>query len=153
MNNVIGVIGVGSSFGADNIAQYVIELLQKKYHIQCDYYDRPGLYLLDYMKDFNCLHLIDAIVSDKPVGTLHRYEDIKDLCADDILLSSHGVGIAEVLSLGSILNCLPEKIIIHGIEIDNDTVMEPRSQDMMKSCDSLANRIAEELKKSLKTKQ
>lgn len=123
----VRVIGVGSPFGADCIAKIVIEQLQKKYataiqskEVTIDYYDRPGFYLLTLMRDAKQVHIIDAIVSDKPAGFIHRYEDIEIFQQNIKTLSSHGHGVADVLALGKTLNQLPDKIILHGIEMGDD---------------------------------
>ncbi len=115
----IAVIGVGSPFADDHIAYDVIQLLQQESlpSVSLQYYDRPGWYLLEYMQDFDTVHLVDAIISDKPIGTLHRYDDIEYFKTQDTLLSSHSFGLAETLLLGKSLNQLPAQLVIHGIEI------------------------------------
>lgn len=117
--NKIAIIGVGSPFGDDAIAYQVIECLKEESlpAIDLHYYDRPGWHLLECMKPFNTVHLVDAIVSGNPPGTLHRYEDIHTFEQHQNLLSSHSFGLAETLLLGEVLDELPAKLIIHGIEI------------------------------------
>ncbi|MBY0377010.1 MAG: hydrogenase maturation protease [Gammaproteobacteria bacterium] len=119
----IAVIGVGSPFGNDSIAYRTIECLKQEpdFRAHLHYYDRPGWYLLNCMKPFDTVHLVDAMISSKPPGTLYRYEDIHAFKHNQNLLSSHGFGLAETLLLGEALNELPTKLIIHGIEISLDS--------------------------------
>lgn len=143
----IGIIGVGSPFGGDQISYHVIQLLKqncqlKRIHLH--YYDRPGFHLLEAIKDFKIVHLIDAVKSEKPIGSIHRYEAF-EIFQNSPLLSTHGLGAQEVLQLGKILDCLPEKIIIHGIEIDNDKRMDCLSNDILNQCDKLVAQITGEL--------
>ncbi len=140
----IAVIGVGSPFADDHIAYDVIQLLQKKSlpSMSIHYYDRPGWYLLEYMHDFETVHLIDAIVSGKPIGTLHRYDDIDYFQIQKILLSSHNFGLAETLLLGQTLNQLPKTLVIHGIEISVDHNDE---EMLKKACVALVERIKQEI--------
>lgn len=152
----IGVVGIGSPFGADNVAEHVIVLLKKELDqnhfnnkIQIEYFDRPGMHLLDYMNGFKCVHLIDAIVSGKSVGSIHRYEETSVLFGDNQLLSSHSLGVNEVLSLANALNYLPENVIIHGIEIENDNSMNS-SNTINNACNTLAKRVAKELIQSMR---
>jgi len=121
--NKTAIIGVGSPFGDDAIAYHVIECLKEESlpAIDLHYYDRPGWHLLEYMKPFNTVHLVDAIVSGSPPGTLHRYEDIHTFQQHQNLLSSHSFGLAETLLLGEVLGELPAQLIIHGIEISLDS--------------------------------
>ena len=126
---MIGIIGIGSPFGSDCVAQYVIRFLKQnlidnkiKNIMEPQYYDRPGVHLLEYLQKFSVVHLIDAMISGKPMGTIHRYEEMAVFEENNRLISSHGFGVAQVLSLGKVLNCLPKKIIIHGIEINDETL-------------------------------
>lgn len=114
------MIGVGSPFGEDYIAYRVIKSLKQDptLKIHLGYYDRPYWHLLEYMKPFDTVHLVDAIISHQAPGTLHRYEHIHAFQANQQSLSSHGWGLADTLLLGEALDQLPSKLIIHGIEID-----------------------------------
>jgi hydrogenase maturation protease len=140
----IAVIGVGSPFADDHIAYDVIQLLQQEslQTISLQYYDRPGWYLLEYMQEFDIVHLVDAIISDKPIGTLHRYDDIDYFKTQNTLLSSHSFGLAETLLLGQSLNQLPAQLVIHGIEIAVDNSDENRLKE---ACLALVDRIKQEM--------
>jgi hydrogenase maturation protease len=140
----IAVIGVGSPFADDHIAYDVIQLLQQEplLSVSLQYYDRPGWYLLEYMQDFDVVHLIDAIISDKPIGTLHRYDDIDYFKTQETLLSSHNFGLAETLLLGQSLNQLPAQLVIHGIEIAVDSSDEAKLKE---ACVALVERIKQEI--------
>ena len=142
--NKIAVIGVGSPFADDHIAYDVIQLLQQEPSVSAflHYYDRPGWYLLEYMQDFDIVHLIDAIVSDKPIGTLHRYDDIDYFKTQETLLSSHNFGLAEILLLGQSLNQLPAQLVIHGIEIAVDNSDEEKLKE---ACVALVGRLKQEI--------
>jgi hydrogenase maturation protease len=140
----IAVIGVGSPFADDHIAYDVIQLLQQEslQTISLQYYDRPGWYLLEYMQEFDVVHLIDAIISNKPIGTLHRYDDIDYFKTQETLLSSHSFGLAETLLLGQSLNQLPAQLVIHGIEIAVDRSDEAKLKE---ACLALVDRIKQEM--------
>lgn len=141
----IAVIGVGSPFADDHIAYEIIQLLQQESlpSVSLHYYDRPGWYLLEYMQDFETVHLIDAIISDKPIGTLHRYEDIEYFKTQKTLLSSHHFGLAETLLLGQSLNQLPAQLVVHGIEIAVDHSDEEKLKE---ACLALVERIKQEIR-------
>jgi hydrogenase maturation protease len=111
--------------------------------VSLKYYDRPGWYLLEYMQGFDTVHLVDAIISNKPLGTLHRYEGIEYFQIQKSLLSSHSFGLAETLLLGQTLNQLPPQLIIHGIEIAGN---HSDVNILKKACFALAAQIKRELK-------
>lgn len=140
----LAVIGVGSPFADDHIAYDVIQLLQQESlpSVSLQYYDRPGWYLLEYMQDFDVVHLIDAIISEKPIGTLHRYDDIDYFKTQNSLLSSHSFGLAETLLLGQSLNQLPTQLVIHGIEI---AVNRSDDAKLKEACAALVGKIKQEL--------
>lgn len=142
--NKVAIIGVGSPFADDHIAYEVIHTLQQEPSLSASlqYYDRPGWYLLEYMQGFDVVHLIDAIVSDQPVGTLHRYEGIEYFKTQETLLSSHHFGLVETLLLGQSLNQLPAQLVIHGIEIAVDSNNEEILKD---ACLALVERIKLEI--------
>ncbi len=142
----IAVIGVGSPFADDHIAYDVIQLLRQEPSVSASlqYYDRPGWYLLEYMQEFDIVHLVDAIISDKPIGTLHRYNDIDYFKTQETLLSSHSFGLAETLLLGQSLNQLPAQLVIHGIEIAVDNSDKKRLKE---SCVALVGKIKQEIKR------
>ena len=145
----IAVYGVGSPFGTDNIAKNVIAKLKiklqdtpPKYEINIDYFDRPSIYLLELMKGCQTVHLIDAVVSNNKPGMLYRIDAISSLNPEETFFSTHALGVAEVLSLGKVLACLPEKIIIHGIEINPN--LPQNADDFNVASECLAKKIAKE---------
>lgn len=122
---VLRVLGVGSPFGDDQLGWEVIKLLQQKpslhrylpEELQLRYYDRPGLYLFELMQDTHAVFLIDAIKTGADIGTIHCFKN-KAIEHLGKTLSTHNIGIAEAMSLGSELNLLPEDVILYGLEID-----------------------------------
>lgn len=144
------VLGVGSTFGADNIGEIVIKKLKKRVFCQgvaFDYLDRPGFHLIERMKAYEIVHLIDAMQSDKPFGYVHRIENLNVLERSQQTLSSHGYGIAQVLALADVMDLLPKKLVIHGIEINmTDRCVSPK---IISSCERLVENIRQELDETL----
>jgi len=121
------ILGVGSPFGQDNIASLVIDAindrlqddLTRKQEIHVEYSDRPGLALIELIKPYDDVIIIDAVVSDSPIGTIHCLVDWGQLSQFSQATSSHGFGVAEALSLAETLGQLPDKLTLFGIEIDH----------------------------------
>jgi len=118
----IVVIGVGSPHGYDQLGWKVIDYLKKDHTLQtlCNERvrliacDRPGLMLLEYIKAARWAILVDAI-EGTDAGKIHCLQQ-DQLLSSENQLSSHSLGVAEVLKLGAKLNLLPEKIILYGVE-------------------------------------
>lgn len=122
---MIKVLGIGSPFGVDSVGWQVVELLlqsnrltgYESQHLQMEWHDRPGIRLLTLMADASHVLMIDAVVSGHPIGTIHRLEN-QAIEALPNLLSTHDMGVAEVLQLGRALNQLPQHLVLYGMEVD-----------------------------------
>jgi hydrogenase maturation protease len=118
---VIKIIGIGSPFGEDQAGWKVIEMLQQtlssQSKIEIVSYDRPGIHLLSYIQNLECVYLIDAVKSGAVAGTIHRFEN-ETINECHTLLSTHDFGVVQTLKMGQALNMLPKKIILYGIEIN-----------------------------------
>jgi hydrogenase maturation protease len=115
------VIGVGSPFGADRLGWQVVEQLQKEYgESAIDFLtlDRPGVALLEWMRGYGQVVLIDAVLVDEIGERPHRHLDREALIAHSTeKLSSHGSGIAEAVALGEVLGELPAEIELIGVAV------------------------------------
>lgn len=121
----IKVIGIGSPFGDDQVGWEIVKQLAQCRRIQCymprclslSYHDRPGVRLLDLMKNVNKLFLVDAVVTGKTIGSYYRLQN-EEIEAFKNLVSTHELGVAQTLQLARALNQLPKEIIFYGIEIN-----------------------------------
>ena len=115
------VLGLGNTILTDDgVGIYVARSIRdgiKDGHVVVKEASLGGLELLDLMKGFDRVILIDAIQTGKhEVGTLvpMRIEDLGGGSA----LARHQVGFQEALELGRKLGMeLPEEIAIYGIEV------------------------------------
>jgi hydrogenase maturation protease len=129
-----------------------VDILKQKKHLQqyipallsVEKYDRPGLRLLELMKDSNKVFLIDAVVTGNSVGTLYRLEneEIEEL---KCILSTHGIGVAQVLQLGKAINQIPHHLIFYGIEINNSTFSSDTSPLIEATIQRLVEHIEAEI--------
>ena len=150
------VLGIGSPFGDDQLGWEVIKLLQQKatlwpfiprqLHIACC--DRPGMHLLELMRAAQTVFLIDAVKTGATVGTLHRFqnEEIENV---NNSLSSHALGIAEAMKIGTILNILPQKIILYGVEINEVQLQFALSKPIIKAIKALSLQIESDILSAL----
>lgn len=124
--NFIKVIGVGSPFGEDQAGWMVAERLKNqiftqtclKKYVNVEWHDRPGIRLIELMHETKNIFLIDAVKSGNKLGTIHRLKN-SEIHEFKSLFSTHHVGIPQTLQLASVLNVMPDNIILYGIEIDN----------------------------------
>lgn len=128
---------MGSPLGCDAIAWHVIEQLKISdcvpgYEVNCCIEirscDRPGVKLLNEMKDDDFVILIDAMQANLQTGMIRKFSE-QEFENSFHLCSSHGFGIESALTLGRSLNILPGRIIIYGIEIGDQLDANKLRQD------------------------
>jgi hydrogenase maturation protease len=119
----VRILGIGSPFGDDRFGWRVAEALRQTG--VCERYppglvsvaacDRPGSLLLELMEGAELALLVDAVQAGAAVGTLLRLEG-EQIAAACGPISSHGLGVASALALGRALGCLPEHVVLWGVE-------------------------------------
>ncbi len=121
----IRVLGIGSPFGLDSIGWRLVEALSASavlhpylnQELLLETLDRPGVNLRAYFENASYVLLLDAVLDDEvPVGLARRYL-INEIGRADLLQSSHGFGVQQVISLASALGQLPEKLELLGVSI------------------------------------
>ncbi|WP_455208923.1 hydrogenase maturation protease [Kaarinaea lacus] len=119
----ISIIGIGSPYGADQAGWLVVDLLTRSHTLQSLYNgqikfmtcDRPGLTLLDYIADSDYVILIDAVAGGKRNNIIRL--DKNQLLNKVERFSTHSLGVAETLAVGTQLNAIPQDIDLIGIEV------------------------------------
>ncbi|MFC4495669.1 hydrogenase maturation protease [Streptomyces ovatisporus] len=62
--------------------------------------------------------IVDAARTRRPApGRVHRLEDVDDAVRPAFAASSHGLGISEAVRLARVLDRLPPRLVIYGVEI------------------------------------
>lgn len=81
---------------------------------------RDGTHLMDLWKQAGVVFVFDAVCSGSAAGTIYRLDAIKEPLSGNLFrLSTHTLGIAEAVELSRVLNQLPAKLILFGIEGKN----------------------------------
>lgn len=158
LNAPIRILGCGNLLmGNDGVGVKVIEALQKTELGSLENLDIAdagvcGLDLLNYFDGAKKVIIVDAVLANSPVGSVHRF-DGKDLLkfTDPLnLISSHDLTITDVLRIGEHVQSLPEIVVI-GIEIGTvitEATLEI-SPDVLKGLDEAVRLIKEEVSSTL----
>jgi hydrogenase maturation protease len=82
--------------------------------------------------------IVDAVVTGATPGTLHRWNGF-EVPLDRLQSSAgtHGLGVAEAIGLGKVLNRLPKSLTLLGIEAAQFELGEPISPEVAAALDSL----------------
>jgi hydrogenase maturation protease len=121
------IIGVGSPAAGDDLGAAAIAAIAAA-GLNCSAellsLDRPGPALIEHLQARTRVIVIDAMVAGLPPGTV-RELSLEDLIVSARPPSSHQLGLAETLALGSAPACLPQHLYLIGIEagagLDGDT--------------------------------
>jgi len=124
------VLGVGNVLLTDEGAGVrAVEQLQRRYVFppQVELIDggTMGLDLLSYLDDKTHLFIVDAILSDKPPGSVVIEKLLDPPAYFRQKISPHQIGLSELLAVASMQDCLPPSITLFGIvPLDLSTGME-----------------------------
>jgi len=144
----IAIVGIGSPQGDDRAGWIAIEALDAELSareraaasVQTCALDRPGIALLEHLRDAERAVVVDALHSDTPGAIVLLQPD--ELQGDATRTSTHGVGVAEALALGATLQLLPPESIVIGITIDACSTDTGVSAPVRRAADALARCLA-----------
>lgn len=114
------IIGVGNMFRSDDAAGYIVaDALRKKSLPLTTVIEESGegAVLMDQWKDVEAVVLVDAVSSGNKPGSIHRFDAHENVIpARFFHYSSHAFSVAEAVEMARVMNRLPSKMIIYGIE-------------------------------------
>jgi hydrogenase maturation protease len=148
--NQIRIIGIGSPFGEDQLGWHIVDAMEQDSCLPESLRpltsfikaDRPGVNLLELMKDSQVTVIIDAMQSGAPPGTIRRLEET-EIEMEATLLSSHGFSVASALALARALEQMPARFVLYGIEIDKAGIFNRLEADTR--VDDIARTISAEV--------
>jgi hydrogenase maturation protease len=105
-----------------------------------------GLRLLELMRDFDKVIIIDALKSDRTPGDVVRFEG-KDFRGGHRYGSAHSIGLATALELGEKLGYqMPARVIAFAVEAEDvETFGERLSEPVEAACDTVVGLVLAEL--------
>jgi len=146
---MIKIIGLYSPFGSDQCGYHAINYLKRNLsnskNISFLALDRPGIKLIEIIKNSDLVILVDAVISNQEEGQIVRFED-NNFCNIIRNLSSHQLGILDTLNIAETLNMLPKKLVFYGIEINESYSGSTISNKIGQGICELSKRIELEIK-------
>lgn len=114
------LLGVGSPQGDDQVGWFVVDGLRAALQepgVEVLRLDRPGPRLLDFFRGTSHVIIVDALRSDDAPGTPRHWDAVATPVAPWRVggVSSHGIGVQEVIALARELNQLPVRCDVLGI--------------------------------------
>ena len=143
------VIGLGNEFRGDDIAGLLVVRKLKPLFAnhKVKFYEHSGeaSFLMSLWSETPTVFLVDAVFSQDPAGTIHRFDLQQQTLATELFYSTHAFNLAEAIELARILNQLPKKIIFYGITGNNFQIGTKLSAEMPRAIDELVEQMFEEI--------
>ncbi len=118
----VKVLGCGNVLvGDDGVGIRVVERLQAMElppNVEVIDAGVGGMAILTWIEDADKVIIVDAVqTGNEPPGTVYRFTD-KDLPPSGMfMLSLHDLNLVDTLSVGRLVQKMPEEIVIIGIEV------------------------------------
>jgi len=143
------IIGVGNSLRSDDgVGIWVARRLREQLPpgISVVEASGEGASLIDMWKGFASVILVDAVSSGTAPGTVHRLDAAEPVRAQFFRCSSHAFGVGEAVELARVLNQLPPRLIIYGIEGANFAAGAELSPVVARSAAEASDRILKDIR-------
>lgn len=119
--NPILIVGAGNEFRSDDgVGPLVAKKLGQLFHdrVRIRRCIKDGTELLELCKGHKCVYLIDAVKSGCAPGKIFRFDANRDVLSREAFscYSTHAFNVAEAVELARSMGCLPEKLVVYGIE-------------------------------------
>lgn len=144
----VRILCVGSPFAGDSIGMRLGErLLQRQQHAQLPSWiqvvcaDRPGMSMLWEFEQAECVVIVDALRSEMPAGSVVQLP-VQDLFLHDMQVSSHEIGVAQVLAMASMLGSLPKSLFVFGVSVGETLNWLPGLEQLNQVADRVLEQIA-----------
>jgi hydrogenase maturation protease len=143
------VIGLGNALGGDDAAGLLVarRVRDRAPRRAVREYEGDPTVVLDALGDAALAVLVDAIRSDRPAGTVVRF-DVSHAPLPATLrgsTSTHAMSVAEVIELARSLGRLPVRTIVYGIEGATFAAGEAVTPAVAAAVDEAAARVLGEL--------
>ena len=136
------IIGCGNVQRSDDAAGVLVAERLRELGIAADVQSGSAFELLEsWYKDEDVI-LVDAVVTDSPIGKVHVWDGRPPKVPSNPQVSSHGFGVAEAIHLARILQLLPKSLCVYGIEGKNFGIGETVSPEVLQGVEKVAHEIA-----------
>jgi hydrogenase maturation protease len=144
------VIGVGNDYSGDDAAGLLAarrlrELASYRALIREETGD--GARLIESWKGTETVIVLDAVYSGAKPGTIHRLDAQTQRVPRDLFrYSTHAFSVADAIELARVLNTLPTRLVIYGIEGRNFRAGASLSQEVENAIQETAELVLEQLR-------
>ena len=144
------IIGCGNRERSDDGAGTMVA--QRLRQLGIDTHSRAGeaTDLIEAWKGADDVIIVDAVVTGAPVGTVHVLEGWQPLSTVRTTASTHGLGVAEAIGLAHVLNRLPARLRVYGIEGGRFDSGDEISPEVQRAIEEVVQRIITDVKHAIR---
>jgi len=102
--------------------------------------------LIEAWSGFDDVIVIDAVVTGAPAGAVHVWDGQHPPAFATSAGSTHGFGIAHAIELARVLDCLPARLRVYGIEGKKFEIGSSVSPEVERAVEEVVQRIASQVK-------
>lgn len=110
------IIGCGNRQRSDDGAGILVAERLRDLGIPAETRRGEAADLIEAWRGANDVIVVDAVVTGAPVGTVQAWDARQPLGSVRATPSTHGLGVAEAIELALVLQCLPARLQVYGIE-------------------------------------
>jgi hydrogenase maturation protease len=110
------IIGCGNRQRSDDGAGILVAERLRELGIDAVVRIGEALDLIEAWKGADDVIVVDAVVTGAPSGTVQVWDGLHRLASVRINTSTHGIGVAEAIELAYVLDQLPMRLRVYGIE-------------------------------------
>jgi hydrogenase maturation protease len=110
------IIGCGNRERSDDGAGILVAERLRALGIDAETLIGEALDLMEAWNGADDVILVDAVLTGAPVGTVQVWDGRRPLASVRTNASTHGLGVAEAIELASVLDQLPIRLRVYGIE-------------------------------------
>lgn len=148
------ILGVGNPlYGDDAVGVWAAQELQKRPdlppHVTVVDGGTEGIGLIPLIASYARLILVDAVPMGEPPGTIRRFtwEEVR-LIGHEHALSLHQSDLTEALMLAEALDCLPQTLVIYGVQPHNIEWDQPLSSEVQHALPVLVTTLIDEVRRN-----
>lgn len=110
------IIGCGNRQRSDDGAGILVAERLRDLGIAAETRSGEAADLIEAWRGADDVIVVDAVVTGAPVGTVRAWDPRQPLASVRSTASTHGLGVAEAIELARVLQCLPARLQVYGIE-------------------------------------
>lgn len=110
------IIGCGNRQRSDDGAGILVAERLRELGIEAETRSGEAADLIEAWKGADDVIVVDAVMTGAPLGTVQAWDGRQPLISNRAAASTHGLGVAEAIELARVLNRLPTRLQVYGIE-------------------------------------